>query len=329
MSDLPIPVSAVDTVGHWFNRPECVLATAGGDIFVSHWQGGVSHLLPTSEIRHYIAIGAGEGASPPIATNGFAITPEGDFLLANLHPDGGGVWRLSVTGEATPVLTEVDGLVLPPTNFVSIDRAGRIWATVSTLHKPRAQAYRPNVADGFVVMMDKRGARIVADGLGYTNEAVVDPSGEWLYVNETMGRRTSRLRIRADGSLGPRETVAEYPAGTWPDGIAFDEEGGVWMASVISNRLIRVDRDGRQTTIIEDADAEWVDTVERAFQAGEMTPEHLHDTGRARLKDIASIAFGGPDRRTGYMGNLLEDRIYTFRSPYAGVEPPHWHWWNR
>jgi sugar lactone lactonase YvrE len=45
-------------------------------------------------------------------------------------------------------------------------------------------------------MVDTRGARIVADGLGYTNECAIDISGQWLYVNETFSRRLSRFPVR-------------------------------------------------------------------------------------------------------------------------------------
>src|SRR3546814_6733080 len=48
-------------------------------------------------------------------------------------------------------------------------------------------------------------ARIVADGLGYANEVKIDPSGAYLYANETMARRLSRWRLTS-GRLGPRET---------------------------------------------------------------------------------------------------------------------------
>ena len=41
-------------------------------------------------------------------------------------------------------------------------------------------------------------------------------------------------------------------------------------------------------------------------------------------KNISSIAFGGNDRRTGYLGNLPDNRVYTFKSPVAGVMPSHW-----
>ncbi len=175
-----------------------------------------------------------------------------------------------------------------------------------------------------IILADKKGARIVAEGLGYTNEALPDPSGRWLYVNETFGRRTSRFAIE-DGGLGPRETVAEYGPGTFPDGLAFDQENGLWVVSIVSNRVIRVTPDGGQKIILEDSDPAWLEQVELAFQAGRMGRPHLDQVHARRLKNISSIAFGGPDRRTGYLGNLLDDRIYRFDSPVAGAEPVHWH----
>ena len=42
------------------------------------------------------------------------------------------------------------------------------------------------------------------------------------------------------------------------------------------------------------------------------------------MRSVSSIAFGGPDRRTVYLGNLLDQRIYSFRSPIPGAAPSHW-----
>jgi hypothetical protein len=44
------------------------------------------------------------------------------------------------------------------------------------------------------------------------------------------------------------------------------------------------------------------------------------------LKNISSIAFGGPDLRTAYLGCLLGDALATFRSPVAGAPPAHWNY---
>jgi hypothetical protein len=172
--------------------------------------------------------------------------------------------------------------------------------------------------------MDDKGARIVADEIGYTNEAIVDPSGDWLFVNETMARRTSRYRINGDNSLGPRETFVEYGHGTYPDGLAFDEEGAFWMTSVISNRVVRVTPDRGQTVVIEENDPEQLDLIEQAFLAGELGREHMDNIHTDVMRSISSIAFGGPDRRTAYLGNLLDTKLYTFESPVPGLAPSHW-----
>ena len=62
--------------------------------------------------------------------------------------------------------------------------------------------------------------------------------------------------------------------GCFPDGFAFDGAGGIWITSLVSNRLLRV-QDGTIETVLEDVNQEHVDVVERAFAAGEMRQEHL------------------------------------------------------
>ncbi len=322
MLDFKVGKSDLGFFSHDLSRPECVLCLESGDIFVSNWGGGVTRISPDGTPRHILPA---PGSTPhAIGVNGFAITADGEFLLADLNPDGGGVWRLKADGTALPFLLEVDGDPIPPTNFVGVDAKGRVWITVSTRHEPRDLAYRGDVADGYIIMADQAGARIVAEGLGYTNEAIVDPSGDWLVVNETFGRRTSRFRIADDGSLGPRETVTEYGAGVYPDGLAFDVDGGIWMTSVVSNRLVHVAPTGDQTIVFEDCDADALATVEAAFLSGELGREHMDSVVSDVARSISSIAFGGPDRKTAYMGNLLDDRVYTFRSPVAGAVPSHW-----
>jgi sugar lactone lactonase YvrE len=321
--DFTLQPAALGMFGRGLTRPECVLCTTAGDVVVSNWQGGVTHIRPDGGQRDIVAADETPGR-PPIGTNGFALLANGDFLLANLHNDGGGVWQLRPDGQAEPFLTEVDGHTLEPSNYVGLDRQGRIWITVSTRHKPRSLAQRPDIADGYIVLVDERGARVVADHLGYTNEAIVGGSGDWLYVNETFGRRTSKFPIRADGTLGPRQTLTEYGAGTYPDGLAFDEEGAVWITSVISNRVIRVEPDGTQQIIVEECDAGTLAQIEIDFLDHRFGP-HSHEAIKTEvMQSISSIAFGGPDRRTAYLGNLLDDKLYTFRSPVAGLPMAHW-----
>jgi hypothetical protein len=125
---------------------------------------------------------------------------------------------------------------------------------VSTRLVPRRGARRPDFADGFVVLVEGGRGRIVAEGLGFTNECRLDPSGAWLYVVETFARRISRFPRENRGGLGARETWVELGEGNYPDGIAFDAEGALWATSIFSNRLLRVTPDRKVTVMIEDHD---------------------------------------------------------------------------
>jgi hypothetical protein len=238
-----------------------------------------------------------------------------------LGEDLGGVFELNREGGVWPVLTRADGVDLPPSNFVLEDRSGRIWLTVSTRHYPRDKAYRSDIADGFIVLQDKKGARIVADGLGYTNEAALSPDGKFLYVNETFGRKLTRFRLKSDGSLSEQETIATFSKGTYPDGLAFDAEGGIWITSIVSNRVICVHPDGAQQLILEDADEAHIEWVEEAFRCGTMGRAHLDRCAGRVLKNISSLAFGGPDRRMAVLGCLQGDSLACFPSPVEGLPP--------
>jgi sugar lactone lactonase YvrE len=308
-------------LGSGLVRPECVLATRAGDLFTADWRGGVAHLRPDGGQALYAGPGPDGLALKP---NGIALQADGSFLVTHLGASEGGVFRLTREGEVTPWLRVVDGADLPPTNFVLLDGQGGAWVTVSTRLQPRALGYRRSCNDGFIVRVDARGARIAADGLGFTNEVAVHPRGEWLYVNETFARRLSRFPLRSDGELGAKEVVCEFGRGSFPDGLAFDEAGNAWVVCIVSNRLIRVAPDGRQEVWLEDADPEHLVWVEAAYEAGQMDRPHLDGIRSRRLRNISSIAFAGPDRRTGVLGCLLGEGLESLRMPVAGVAPTHW-----
>ncbi len=298
-------------------RPECVLTHASGTVFVSDRRGGVLALSPDGS-QHL-------GCRSALLPNGIALLEDGSFLVANLA-EAGGVWRIAPNGGVSPWLTEVGGQPLHRVNFVANDAQGRVWACVSATDG--GDRYPLDSATGYIVVCDNqgRGARVVARGLHYTNECRVSADGAFLYVNETFGRRLSRFALSADGSLGARETVAAFDAGDFPDGLTLDAEGGAWVVCVGSNRLYRVDADGSRFTVIDDAVPETVQALEAAFRARTLSRPQLSAARGRRLGNITSLAFGGDDLRTGYMGCIGGDSLATFRSPVAGLRPVHWTW---
>lgn len=319
------PLAGLSFAGEGLRRPECVLAHVSGVLIVPDWTdgGGASLILPDGRTVRHLA--SDRTADDPLRPNGIALEEGGSILMAQLGDEAGGVFRLKPDGSTEVVITELDGVPLPPCNFVISDVAGGLWLTVSTRRVPRSLGYRKDVDDGFIVHVEADGAaRVAADGLGYTNECMVHPSGRWLYVNETFGRRLSRFELLGAGQLGPRQTVCEFGAGTFPDGLAFDVEGSAWVTSIVSNRVVRVAPTGEQTLWLEDVDPDHLAWVENAFQAGEMGRPHLDGVKSLRLSNISNLAFGGIGMKTAYLGCLLGERIAHFPMPVAGHPLPHW-----
>jgi sugar lactone lactonase YvrE len=317
---MKIELSSVRYVGTGLKRPESVIATARGELFVSDHDSGVRALTSPAPRPQ----GMPDGFLP----NGIALTPEREFLIANLGTVcGGGVWRLDRQQQLRPWLMEVDGQALPSTNFVGLDSLGRTWVSMSTRQIPRELAFKSGAADGFIALVDASGARIVADGLAFTNECRVDPTGRWLYANETYGRTLSRFPIlgnAANWRLGTREVLHQFSDGDFPDGLAFDAEGSVWVACVVSNRVLRIAADGHTQVIVEDPDAALIATAEASYARNTLGRSDIDGGGTRALRNVSSVAFGGPDLRTVYLGNLAGDSLAVFDSPVAGAQAPHW-----
>ncbi|MEL6968261.1 MAG: SMP-30/gluconolactonase/LRE family protein [Pseudomonadota bacterium] len=336
-----LALEEISFLGHGLARPECALAHSSGFTFVPDWTepGGVTAIAPDGAVtRHRVqrkTPAAQAVLTGTLRGNGIALLPGGDFLIAHLGDETGGVFRLSVDGTLDAVVTHLEGEPLPPTNFVTLDDAHRLWITVSTRQVPRAAAYRADVADGFIIRARSDGAlpTLAADNLGYTNECMVHPDGEHLYVNETFARRLSRFKIAADGSLDARETVANFGPGTFPDGLAFDAAGDVWITSIVSNRVLRVRhgpvpkgqmRQGRVETYLEDVTEEHLAFVEQAYDAHAMGRPHLDKAAGQRCRNVSNLAFCGADLDRAVLGCLLDTRLPVIPMPVRGQAPVHW-----
>jgi sugar lactone lactonase YvrE len=323
MTQRRISLNAVTSVGTGLRRPECVVASKDGHVYVSHLGAGLLKLSPdgTQTVLGSTQMVDGELWIP----NGFARREDGSFLIANMG-ESGGVWKLDMEGRVIPELRQVDGTTLGATNFVLRDQHDRVWITVSTRQWPISEAFKRRdgriIADGYIVLVDRMGPRIVADGLAFANELRLSPSGDRLYVAETMGSRIKQFLVRPDGSLDAGKTFTDFAGAAFPDGITFDQEEFLWTASIISNQVIRVAPDGRQTVILEEAHKEHVQAIVAKMEDGTITREDMQTTPAHVLRNISSVCFGGADRRTVYLGSLGNDRLISFRSDVAGQPKP-------
>lgn len=313
-------LSAIDELGHRLHRPESVLACQNGYIYASDNKFGVARVSPQGQVAY---AGQLPSSGSVFVPNGIALCANGDFLLSNIGDDGG-LWRLNASGEIIPELLEFEGRRVPPVNFVMIDDQERTWLSISTRQSPRHLAYNDHTADGFIGILENAAFRIVADEIAYTNEIRLDPTGSWLYVSETFGHRVTRFRANENGTLSDRHTFGTVEREDFVDGIAFDEEGGLWAICIVSNRVYRFDEDGRRETILHETPDEYTREVVSALDQNRMARRHFDTTPNKILKNVASIAFSGLRRRTAVLGGLCTDRLVCFDTGVSGVEPPHW-----
>ena len=165
------------------------------------------------------------------------------------------------------------------------DAAGRLWITVSTRLSPRDRAYRRDCADGFILLLDGKGLRLVADGLGYTNEVTLDPERGLALRERDLRAAPCPASPCAPAAPWDRARPSlRFGPGCFPDGMALDREGGIWVVSIVSNRIIRVDPDGGQTVMLEDSDAGHLAWVEAAYAEGGLGRPHLDAIVSRRLR---------------------------------------------
>lgn len=323
--------NAIDFCGEGLARSESVVAGRDGTLWAADGRGGFTEIAPDGTQRRIAPADSraptGDGrsllgnAGTPVP-NGFCVV--GDrFVFADIV--GGAIVEMDRAGETRMILDSIDGVPLGSVNFVTTDAQGRLWITVSSRRTPADAAMTPHTRDGFIVLLDDRGPRIVADGFAFTNEARFDARGEWLYVAESCGKRISRLRVAPDGSLTDREIFGPSDLGEgFPDGIAFDAFGNLWCAMIVSERIIAITPDGDALTLFDDGDPHHVQAVEHAFARGSIPSELSVACAGPVGGLLTSINFGGPDLRTVFLGSLLGSRIPFFRSPVAGLPLAHW-----
>lgn len=193
--------------------------------------------------------------------SGLGWLPDGRLLVVEgdarriLRDDGADGWR---------VHADLSGLVGHACNDMVVDGRGRAW--VGNFGFDFEAGAEP--APTRLVAVGAGGhARLDGGGLVFPNGSAVTPDGGTLIVAETHARRLSAFDIADDGALsGPRTWAALDRA--WPDGIALDAEGAVWLASPPTRELLRVREGG--------------EVVERI----------------ATDDDAIACALGGDDRRT-------------------------------
>ncbi len=321
LSDSPLSDSEIrsfELVGHDLQRPECVLCKRDGTVFCSDERGGITRIASNGD-QTYLGSTDAERFRP----NGIALLEDGTLIYANLGSERG-IWCIAPDETHYPLLPDHD---LGHTNFVMVAADRSIWFSVMTT-APDGAPLSETRADGYIgrISTSLDHFEVMADKLNWANEFKIDTSRSVLYVNETFVGHTTKFDINTDGSLCNREILASYEPGTYPDGLALDSEGGLWITSVVSNRILHVTPEGKVSTLLDSSNAERVAEVRAALKNETLSRELVYRESDALIQNPTSIAFGGDDLCTAYVGSLNHSELRTFRTKIAGRPPVHWQW---
>jgi sugar lactone lactonase YvrE len=88
-----------------------------------------------------------------------------------------------------------------------------------------------------------------AEGLRMANGMVITADQSTLLVAESWGKCIVAFDLADDGSLSNRRVWAELA--DYPDGLGIDAEDGVWVASPVSDRFVRVLAGGEVTATVD------------------------------------------------------------------------------
>ena len=194
------------------------------------WDPGAGVLYASGELGQLYRVsldgGFDEVARLPHSAFGVAVDGRGRVLVCC---QGAGVWRWD--GDA--VSQVADGFAFA--NYPAFGLDG-------TLYVSDSGAWGAN--DGCV---RAAGEVLSRDAPHFTNGLAVSPDGTWLWVAESYEPRVGRIEL----ANGGYEEVVRI-GGTVPDGLAFDDAGGLLVSCYRPDRIYRLDATGDVSVVAED-----------------------------------------------------------------------------
>src|ERR1043166_4117210 len=181
--------------------------------------------------------------------SGLGFLPDGTPLVVSQHKRH--VMRIDKDGLRLHAdLSSIPGDRL---NDMAVDALGRAYVgnivplgNVSEI-VPVEQERRD---DGLIPVNLDGSCKLVAKPLIGVNGTVITPDQKTLIVAETRAHRLTAFDIEGDGTLSNRRLYAETDSG-FPDGIALDVEGAIWLGSPHSFEFLRVRKGGGVTDRIQ------------------------------------------------------------------------------
>jgi gluconolactonase len=173
---------------------------------------------------------------------GLALDQEGNIYACDNVRSA--VVRITPQGEVTETSSGTADRRMQTPNYPVFDQHGNLYVSDSgTWPEGGGCIFRIN-ADGNTEVWS-------TDAPSFANGLALSPDGSHLYVVESVLPGVSRIPIQADGTAGPAETVVKLPQ-TVPDGLAFDQEGRLYISCYRPDRIYTLEPDGSLHVFADD-----------------------------------------------------------------------------
>lgn len=222
-----------------------------GNCYAGGEDGQLYRITPGGKVSPHGQTKGGIGGVCLDASGNLYACNYGTASVEKVSPDG------SVTSHSagTPDTPAVDP------NYPVFDAEGFLYYSDS------GDYYRPS-GRLFAVRPDGATMHIFGGHLQYPNGLAIDPSDSWLYVVQSTAHNLIRFPLLGGGRVGEPETYVRLP-GVVPDGIAFAENGSIYVACYSPDIILRVLPDRRVETVVADLGSDLLNRpTNLAFQPG-------------------------------------------------------------
>jgi sugar lactone lactonase YvrE len=197
---------------------------------------------------------------------------------------GVGVVRVAKNGDHRLFATQAGSHKIVAANFPLFDSQARLYVTDSGKWMQQ---------NGYLLRFDADGHGDVVGGpFGYANGLALTADGRRLLMVESDRDRILLFEISGDDRLMGPQVFAES-VGRFPDGLALDVDGNLYVCCYASDEIWRIGSDGQKTLL-------------------------AHDRWGIRLGRPTNLAFGGKEFDEIYIANLARYTITRAKIGFRG-----------
>lgn len=282
--------------------PEGPVCNRDGSVYVVEIGGGrVQKITADGAMRVFAQPGGGPNGAARGPDGALYVTNNGGFAWQKRRPIGpatdyeiGRIERIDASGNVQRLYASCDGVQLSAPNDLVFDEVGNFYFTDPIHRDPQnpEPMGSPTKRQGkvYYASPDGKFIRRVATNLQHPNGIGITPDGKTLLVAETFAADLLAFPILGPGELGEKRLFGQLPAGYYPDGFCFDEDGYVLVCGPMGGGIVVFNPTGKFVEVIASAD-----------------------------KMITNVAFGGLDHATLYITESGLGRVVTREWPRKGL----------